>query len=397
MGSQPAGDADTGPARRVSERASGGTSGGAAVGVPGAVPGSPSDLVPDRERLDALIHRALAEDVAARDVTTELLVPAETVGTGIVRAKADGVVAGLAVAARVFDRACALFGGRATFTSPTFDGAEVAAGDEVCRVFGHLGSVLRAERTALNFLQRASGIATLTRRYVEAVRGTRSSRGTEPVVLATRKTVPGLRELDLIAVRAGGAEAHRTSLASAVLLKENHLAAALCGGSVRDFAGALDRVLADGGPGAHVVEAAVGTVAALGAHAVLGEAQLHVEERLEVGLADQRRGVAGIVEDPGHAGSVGRQRHAVHPHAVVADVLAGDHRRPRRHAHHVGRMGPAEVDALAGQPVDHRRAGGGAAVAPQAVVALLIGGDEEDLPAHRSPVNQLLSDIVTIL
>jgi nicotinate-nucleotide pyrophosphorylase (carboxylating) len=163
-----------------------------------------------------IIRRALDEDIGPGDVTSQWTLPAELELEGKLLAKADGVVAGLAVAAAVFH----LVDERVRFISLCQDGQRVRAGDVLAVVQGPARAVLGAERTALNFLQRMSGIATATRRYVDAVAGTRA------VILDTRKTAPGLRVLDKWAVRLGGGQNHRFGLFDMVLIKDNHIAAA---------------------------------------------------------------------------------------------------------------------------------------------------------------------------
>lgn len=171
--------------------------------------------------LDALVARALAEDVGSGDVTTRWTVPPGMAGVAEIRAKAPVVVAGLGPARRVFE---AVDPGL-DLEIEVADGAARAPGERVLTVRGSLASILTAERTALNFLGRLSGVATLTRRFVEAVGGT-SAR-----VIDTRKTTPGWRELEKAAVRAGGGTNHRMGLHDMVLVKENHIAAA---GGVRE-------------------------------------------------------------------------------------------------------------------------------------------------------------------
>ncbi len=192
----------------------------------------------------AVVRAALAEDAAARDVTASALVPADAVGEGEIRAKAPGVVAGLDLALAVFAAADPATQVEALVA----DGDQVRSGTLVCRANGTLRSLLAAERTAVNFLQRMSGIATLTARFVTAVRGT----GVE--ILATRKTAPGLRWADLAAVRAGGGGVHRGSLSERVLVKENHLRAARAAGTCQTMADVVRRILDAGtsGPGATV-------------------------------------------------------------------------------------------------------------------------------------------------
>lgn len=165
-----------------------------------------------------LVDLALEEDRGAGDWTTRWIVPARTRVTGSIIAKADGIIAGVALAAAVFLR----LDPRVDFEVITGDGEAVRAGDRVVRVVGPGRAVLTGERVALNFLQRLSGVATMTRRYVDAVDGT----GTR--ILDTRKTTPGWRTLEKAAVRTGGGENHRAGLYDMVLIKENH--AAIAGG-----------------------------------------------------------------------------------------------------------------------------------------------------------------------
>ena len=163
-----------------------------------------------------IVARALAEDVGPGDITTAATVAPEAQCLAEIVAKADGVIAGLEVARAVFQ---AVDSG-IVFEEVVADGARVAPNTVVARVAGNTRGVLTAERTALNFLQRMSGIATLTAQYVEAVKGTKAR------ILDTRKTAPGLRLLDKYAVQAGGGENHRIGLFDAVLIKDNHLRAA---------------------------------------------------------------------------------------------------------------------------------------------------------------------------
>jgi len=162
------------------------------------------------------VARALAEDAAGDDVTTRWSVPEGLRASAVVRAKEPGVVAGLPVAEEVFRQVDPGLSVRPQVA----DGARVAAGDPLLSVHGPARAIITGERTALNFLQRMCGIATLAAAFVAAVDGL-------PVrVLDTRKTAPGLRLLDKYAVVAGGAANHRRDLAAMVLLKENHVAAA---------------------------------------------------------------------------------------------------------------------------------------------------------------------------
>ena len=162
-----------------------------------------------------LIDAALTEDQAFNDPTTQALIPDDIPGLGILRAKAHGILAGAPVAAAVFRR----IDPQLDIALLLDDGAPLAPGGEIARVRGSAASILRAERTALNFMQRMSGIATATSRYVDAVRGTPAR------IVDTRKTAPGHRFLDKYSVRMGGGWNHRLNLADGILIKDNHLAA----------------------------------------------------------------------------------------------------------------------------------------------------------------------------
>ncbi len=164
---------------------------------------------PDRE----LVRRFLHEDRAEHDVTVRAVVPSGVLRRAVISAKQSGVVAGVDVARAVF----AELDATVAFAPLVVDGDVVGTGTVVAELHGPWRSLLAGERVALNLLQRMSGVASLTARFVGAVRGT----GT--VILATRKTAPGLRPFDLAAVRAGGGDAHRESLADRVLVKSNHL------------------------------------------------------------------------------------------------------------------------------------------------------------------------------
>lgn len=165
------------------------------------------------------IRRAFEEDIGSGDVTTDSIVPANASLRGRIIAKQTGVVAGLNVAEAVF-RA---LDQRITFSPQVSDGARVETRTVVAQVAGPARALLTGERTALNFLGRMSGIATLTRQFVDAVSGTTA------VILDTRKTAPGLRFTDKLAVRLGGGQNHRTGLFDMVLIKDNHV----------DFAGSI--------------------------------------------------------------------------------------------------------------------------------------------------------------
>lgn len=161
------------------------------------------------------LRAALAEDVGPGDVTGELMVPEGAWATARIVAKAPGVLAGVEIAAAVFR--CA--GGDGTSFEPGKpDGTRLAADHLVLEVQGNARALLRAERTALNYLMRLSGIATLTARFVAAVKGTGAA------ILDTRKTTPGWREFEKYAVTVGGGHNHRFALYDAILVKENHLA-----------------------------------------------------------------------------------------------------------------------------------------------------------------------------
>jgi nicotinate-nucleotide pyrophosphorylase (carboxylating) len=176
-------------------------------------------MVSSKPDLDRLVAIALEEDLGelGADVTTEAVVDHELMGEAVVVARKPGVLAGMNAAARVFE----LVRPPCEYCGLLADGAHVEPGDEVARITGPLASILTAERTGLNFLQRLSGIATLTRSYVDAL-------APYPAVklLDTRKTTPGLRFLERAAVRAGGGHNHRDGLWDAILIKDNHVAAA---------------------------------------------------------------------------------------------------------------------------------------------------------------------------
>ncbi len=167
-----------------------------------------------------LIALALREDLReGGDITCRALVPPQARLDGVVRAKAAGVVCGLALFQLVFDALAAdMPGCEVTVSTAALDGTQVAAGDIVLRCRGAASTMLIGERTALNLCQRLSGTATMARRYVEAVAGTRAQ------VFDTRKTTPGMRLLEKHAVLSGGARNHRIGLYDQVLIKDNHIA-----------------------------------------------------------------------------------------------------------------------------------------------------------------------------
>lgn len=164
--------------------------------------------------VDDVLRRALAEDLGrSGDVTSQTTVPENAVAKGRCVARAPGVVAGLTA----FRRAFVLFDPAVSVSVAVSDGTAVEAGAVLAEVRGPARSVLTAERTALNVLQHLSGIATLTRRFVDACEGTGSQ------ILCTRKTLPGLRAFERYAVEAGGGRLHRGGLDDGVLIKRNHL------------------------------------------------------------------------------------------------------------------------------------------------------------------------------
>ena len=171
--------------------------------------------LPSQEHIDKMIDIALAEDLGHGDITTDTIIPPELQGRASLLAKAEGIVAGGEVAKRVFLR-----------VDPSLDveilikdGASIRPRDIIATVSGKIASILKAERTALNFLGKLSGVATETSRYVAELQGFPT------IILDTRKTTPGLRTLEKYAVRVGGGQNHRLHLGSWILIKDNHLAA----------------------------------------------------------------------------------------------------------------------------------------------------------------------------
>lgn len=170
-------------------------------------------MLPNEWQIDDVISRALGEDLSLGDATTRALIPPELKGRGSFLVKEGGVLAGIPMAERVFKK-----------VDPEIqmeiliqDGSKIKRGDIIARVSGNYGSILSAERTAVNFLQHLSGIATATSLLVDAVKDL-------PVkILDTRKTLPGLRVLQKYAVRMGGAQNHRMNLGDGILIKDNHI------------------------------------------------------------------------------------------------------------------------------------------------------------------------------
>jgi nicotinate-nucleotide pyrophosphorylase (carboxylating) len=173
-----------------------------------------SDYLTEKQ-LDKIIDLALAEDISHGDITSQALIPSDLYGRASLLVKERGVLAGIEVARRVFQRA-----------DPSLeveirlkDGSAIGPGDIAGNIGGSVISILKAERTALNFLQRLSGIASLTAQYVA------KTKGTDARIYDTRKTTPGLRALEKYAVRTGGGQNHRRHLGDAVLIKDNHIGA----------------------------------------------------------------------------------------------------------------------------------------------------------------------------
>ncbi|MCS7209087.1 MAG: carboxylating nicotinate-nucleotide diphosphorylase [Fimbriimonadales bacterium] len=172
--------------------------------------------------VNSLIERALQEDLGAGDWTTDSLIPPNHTTRCAILAQADGIVCGVLIAQRVFQA----LDPTVRFLEALADGACVAPDTTVLGIEGDTRAILKAERTALNFLQHLSGVATLTRQFVDAVAGTGAQ------IVDTRKTTPGLRLLEKYAVRVGGGRNHRIGLYDGILIKDNHLAA--LGGDIRE-------------------------------------------------------------------------------------------------------------------------------------------------------------------
>tara|TARA_Y100000994_G_scaffold147039_1_gene120345 strand:- start:3743 stop:4639 length:897 start_codon:yes stop_codon:yes gene_type:complete len=175
----------------------------------------------------SLIENALSEDRAFNDITSLITIPSDQVGKGIFKFKSSGILCGIEIAKLTFKR-CS---NEIEFTALCFDGDAIDDGEVVAEIQGPLRSMLSAERVALNFMQRLSGIASLTHQYVkEAALGGNSQ------IVDTRKTTPGLREFERYAVRCGGAKNHRDTLSDGILIKDNHIASAAARGiSITDL------------------------------------------------------------------------------------------------------------------------------------------------------------------
>ena len=187
---------------------------------------------PPAEAVAAVVRMALDEDRARDDATTAATVAPDLIAHARLVAREAGVACGLGVAARVF----AALDGRAALTARVAEGGRFAAGDALADVHGPARAILSGERAALNVVQRLCGIATLTRRFADAVAGTGCA------VLDTRKTAPGLRDLEKYAVRCGGGRNHRRDLAAMAMIKDNHREAIARQGG--DLAGAVATIRA---------------------------------------------------------------------------------------------------------------------------------------------------------
>jgi nicotinate-nucleotide pyrophosphorylase (carboxylating) len=188
--------------------------------------------------LDAFVAATLAEDLGeAGDITSAAVIPADARFDGVMRTREPIVVAGLSIAEAFF----VTLDPKATVERAIEDGGAASTGDVLLRVSGNARALLTAERSALNTVQHLSGIATLTRRYVDAIAGTGA------ILLDTRKTIPGLRMLEKYATRMGGAQNHRMGLWDAAIIKDNHVAVAGSIGEAvrRAVAAGIDRIIVE--------------------------------------------------------------------------------------------------------------------------------------------------------
>lgn len=183
----------------------------------------------DKIIIDSIIKNALKEDLGWGDVTTDFTIPDKTVIRGNFIAKEEGIICGIEVCRRVFE----IIDESIVFNVFLKDGKRVSKGDIIAEISGNASSILKGERTALNFLQRMSGIATMTSKYVSEISGLKTR------IADTRKTAPGLRILDKYSVRCGGGFNHRFNLSDMVLIKDNHIKAA--GGITPAVAAAKDK------------------------------------------------------------------------------------------------------------------------------------------------------------
>ncbi len=273
------------------------------------------------EGLRQIVQRALAEDAPEGDLTTDLTVAEDVRCRADLRAKAEGILAGTMVARAAFDLVAEQDRrGSIEIRWHKADGEALLAGDLVADIEGPARSVLRAERIAINFLAHLSGVATLTRAFVEAAAPAR--------VLCTRKTIPGLRELERQAVVAGGGTLHRASLSDAMLIKDNHLR--LAGGVLA----AVRKARAAGAP----VEVEVETLAELEEALAAGAERILLDnptpdlvreairrvgdpERLEVSGGITLASVQSLVEAGARVISVGRITHSAPSLDLSLEVL----------------------------------------------------------------------------
>lgn len=167
----------------------------------------------NKELIEELIDLAIEEDISTGDISTDAIIPVNSMATAVMTAKADGVVSGLSVIRKVYER----FEDGFEWEPYVNDGDHVRKGDRILRIKASYRTLLYGERLSLNILQRMSGIATATARYVEEIKDTHT------VILDTRKTAPGMRILDKMAVHDGGGKNHRMGLYDMVMLKDNHI------------------------------------------------------------------------------------------------------------------------------------------------------------------------------
>jgi len=166
-------------------------------------------------QIEEIVDCALVEDLGGGDITTKALIPSDQQGIASIMAKEEGILAGINIAKKVFQRVDSAL----KVDILIADGSQIKPDSIIAKVEGNVASILKAERVALNFLQRLSGIASETNRYVKAVEGL-------PVrIMDTRKTTPGLRSMEKYAVRVGGGQNHRMNLGDGILIKDNHIAA----------------------------------------------------------------------------------------------------------------------------------------------------------------------------
>ena len=195
-----------------------------------------------------IVTRALAEDIGSGDITTALTVPPSSISRAHIVAREAGVIAGMPVAEMVFRQVAKVYGSeKPEFYIRAFDGCPISSGQVAAEITGSTAVILTAERTALNFLQRMSGIAAKTAKMVDLVKHTSAK------IIDTRKTTPGLRVLEKYAVRMGGGQNHRFGLYDAVLIKDNHIKAA---GGIKE---AIEAVKA-GAPHAIQIEVEADTI-----------------------------------------------------------------------------------------------------------------------------------------